>query len=231
MSIQHEGRPVRGVIFDMDGVLVDTRQAHIDAWLEWSTSVGQPIDPNEFMRRTFGRGNMQILPDFYPDRRDDLEFLKAKSEEKESLFVRRLRAGEVELVPGVREFIELLKREGTRMCVGSSAPRMNIVATLDVFGLTSTFPITVSMEDVKHAKPDPEIFLIACERMGLQPADCVVIEDSIHGLDAARAAGARAVGVLTMHTQEELRPHAPLLVRDFHELMSSWGVSANAPRG
>jgi len=229
--IIHAGKNVGAVIFDMDGVIVDTRRAHIDSWIEWADSIGKPINAEDFMRRTFGRGNMEILPEFFPDHAEDAAFLSQKSRDKESIFVRRMHGGEVAMVPGLMEFLHTLRGHATPVALGSSAPRMNIVATLDTFGLHDFFPVIVSMEDVSRAKPDPEIFLKCCAGLGVDPATAVVLEDSIYGLDAARAAGCSSVGFTTMHTEEELGAHTGECVPDFHGLMELWALTSKVPKG
>lgn len=218
-GFQWQGQTVRGVLFDMDGVIADTRAAHEKSWLEFAAIEGWHIEPKEFIRRTFGRGNMQILPAYYPDFADDKEYILRKSEEKEALYRRIVQAGEVALVPGVVEFLEAIARRGVRVALGSSAPVGNIAVTLEHFRIDHHFPVIVGMEDVTHAKPDPEIFLRCCEGLGLSPAECIVLEDSIHGLESAHNSGCRAIGVTTMHTAQELDHLCEATVPDFHELI------------
>lgn len=220
-----QGQPVRGVLFDMDGVIADTRAAHEKSWLEFAAIEGWHIEPKEFIRRTFGRGNMQILPAYYPDFADDKDFILRKSEEKEELYRRLVRAGEIELVPGLVEFLQAIAARRVRVALGSSAPLGNIAVTLEHFRIDSHFPVIVGMEHVTHAKPDPEIFLRCCEGLRLSPAECIVLEDSIHGLEAAHNAGCRAVGVTTMHPPQELAPLCEATVPDFHELMRLFSLS------
>lgn len=224
--IAWNGRAVRGVIFDMDGVIADTREAHAEAWIEFARREQRPMDINDFMLKTFGRGNNQVLQYFYPDLEFDPEFFGEKGAEKEEIFLDIFRSGRVPPVPGLVPFVMSLHEAGVRLSVGSSAPRRNIDVVLEAFGLTQFFPIIVSMHDVVHAKPDPEIFSICISRMGLHPNECVVIEDSLHGLEAARAAGCRAVGILTMHRAEEVAGLCDVSVPDFHALMElpGWNV-------
>lgn len=214
------GQPVRAVLFDMDGVIADTRAAHAHSWSLYADSLGQPIDRDDFMRKTFGRGNMQVLLHFFPDREGDIPFLLEQSETKEAIFRDLFRRGEAPAVPGLLPFVEAMRARGVRLAVGSSAPHGNIDCVLEEWDLARHFDAIVGMEDVTHAKPDPEIFLKCLERLGVAAQDAIVLEDSLHGLDAAHRAGCRAVGFATMHPPEEIAPHSDIVVADFNELLS-----------
>jgi beta-phosphoglucomutase family hydrolase len=224
-SIMIGGRAIRGVIFDMDGVVADTFAAHQEAWGAFLKREGFTEDPAVFLRRTFGQGNPQILRSLYGDH-ITADFIDQKAVEKESLFVAICREGHVRPVAGVREFLSRLKARGLRLAVGTSAPRMNLVAILEAFNMEDVFDVLVSCEDVEHAKPAPDIFLCACERLQLPPTDCVVFEDSVHGLEAARAAGCRVVGIATTHPEHEIASRCELAVRDFEALMrqAEWSL-------
>jgi len=217
-TIHWRGHALRGILFDMDGVIADTRQAHLEAWLEFGRIEGVEIEPEAFMARTFGRGNMQVLEEFFPGRMHDIPFILGKSDEKEGLFLRQLHAGRVAAVPGVVEFIRAARDRGIALAVGSSAPRGNIDAVLAYWGIADAFPVIVSMNDVTHAKPDPEIFLLAAKRLGIPPGDCLVLEDSLHGLDAGRRAGCAVIGVTTMHSPAEIAHRCDATAPDFHEI-------------
>ena len=219
--ITWRGRPFRGIIFDMDGVIADTRDAHAKAWEEFAHRENVPIDIHDFMLKTFGRGNNQVLEYFYPGRPFDAEFFARKGAEKEEIFLDLLRAGAVPPVPGLTDFINRLVAAGLKLSIGSSAPRRNINATISTFRIDAHFPIIVSMEDVVHAKPDPEIFLLCCKRMGLLPAECIVIEDSMHGLEAARNADCPAIGITTMHKAHEIAHLCEFSAPDFNQLLKS----------
>ena len=216
--ITWNGRPVRAVIFDMDGVIADTREAHREAWLRFAEIEGFDIDPDEFIRQTFGRGNMENMAHFYPARIDDKPFIAEKSDLKEGLFLDLFRQGKVAPLAGLRAFLEELRRRGAALAVGSSAPRNNIDTVLEQFDIRSFFEAIVAMEDVEKAKPDPSIFLQCCEALGAAPEDALVLEDSLHGLEAGRRAGCRVIGVTTMHPETELAPLCDATIPDFEQV-------------
>lgn len=141
-----------------------------------------------------------------------------KEAEKEDIFLDIFRSGMVPPVNGLHAFIEELDRRGIKMAVGSSAPRGNIDVVLAAYELKDHLSVIVSMHDVKHAKPDPEIFLKCSERLGIPPSQCIVLEDSIHGLEAGRAAGCFTVGFTTMHGAEEIAHLCDFIVTDFKDL-------------
>lgn len=105
------------------------------------------------------------------------------------------------------------------MAVASSAPRRSVDFTLQHFGLAGLFSVSIAMEDVQNSKPAPECFRTAAGRLGIDPRQCVVFEDSLHGLEAGRKAGCRTVALTTLHPENELREWADLVVPDFGALL------------
>lgn len=210
------GRTLRALLFDMDGVIADTREAHMLSWVRYAGLLGRTIDPEEFMRMTFGRGNNEVLTYFFPERAGDLPFLAEEGRRKELLFLEEFQRLRVGPLAGLEDLLRRAGGAGLRSAVGSSAPRMNIDAVIGGFGMMERFETIVSMEDVRRAKPAPDIFLLCAERLGVPPQDCLVLEDSLHGLHAARAAGCTSIGFATMHAAEELAPHCNAVVKDFH---------------
>lgn len=215
------GTHVRAILFDMDGVIADTQHAHRIAWIDWARRHHLPLDEATFMRDYFGRANLDVLPHFFPDRANDAEFLMQMGADKEEYFLVRLQRGEIPPLPGFMEFIHRAAARGLGLAVGSSAPRRNVDLVLKTFGVTQLFHTTTAQEDVAIRKPAPDIFLRCVRELGLEPAECVVLEDSLHGLEAARRAGCPAIGFATMHPAEELAPHARLVVKDFEELLGA----------
>jgi HAD superfamily hydrolase (TIGR01509 family) len=222
--IHWNGAPIAAILFDMDGVIADTREAHKRTWGEFLQRYDFAFDPEEWMARTFGRGNGEILGVVFPEHAHDREFLWRKGEEKEEIFRALFRRGEAPAVPGVREFIALARRAGLRLAIGSSAPRGNIETILQTLGISDDFETIVSGEDAVNAKPDPEIFDRCRQAFKLDGSACVVLEDSLHGLTAAKASGCRAIGFTTMHSAEELAPHCAASVRDFFQLATLFGL-------
>ena len=190
----------RAVLWDLDGVLVDTTAFHLQAWREFMGELGRPLSEQDF-RRTFGLRNDAILKELLGDLAPaEVERL---SRRKEELFRERAK-GRITPVPGAVELARRLERQGTRMGLVSSTPRENIHLVLGSLGLMDLFSAVVAEEDVRAGKPDPEGFLLGAERLGVSPQDCVVIEDAPGGVEAAGRAGMRCVGLATTRPREAL---------------------------
>ncbi len=207
----HE-RAVKAVIFDVDGVLVDTGRLHLEAWRALARELGLPPPDERWFRRTFGRRNEEILKTLlpHPPSQGELERL---SRRKEALF-RRLAKGKIEPLPGALALVRALKRRGFRLGIGTSTPPENLQMILEELGLRGAFDAWVTGADVERGKPDPEVFLKAAARLGVPPARCAVIEDAPAGVEAAKRAGMRAVAVTTTAEPEALQAKGADLVVD-----------------
>lgn len=193
-----------GAIWDMDGTLVDTAELHFAAWKTLCDELGRSFTRDDF-RRTVGQRNPEIFHilfegEFPPEEVDRL------SGRKEELYRDAARSG-VTLLPGVRPLLEGLQREGFRQAIGSSAPKANLDLIVSLTSTASLFPVVISGEDTRRGKPDPEVFLLAAEQLGIAPKRCVVFEDAIAGVQAARAAGMKCVAVTFVghHPETALR--------------------------
>jgi HAD superfamily hydrolase (TIGR01509 family) len=191
-------------IFDHDGVLVDTLALHQAAWLEMGRRTGLPITA-EFVHATFGMTNPMIFTRLLGDAGSDLDLdLKQCSDMKEECY-RGVARGQIALMAGVRDFLDALSAAGVRLAIGSSAPRLNVALTVESCGLAGRFASIVALEDIERGKPDPQVFVEAARRAGVDPARSVVFEDAPVGIQAAKAAGMRAVGLTTTHPAAALR--------------------------
>ena len=203
-------------IFDMDGVLIDSYQAHYQSWLEMAGRRGLSISPQQF-QESFGRTSRESMAQFWGPGRFSDEEVKAMDEEKESAF-RSIIAADFPAMPGAKELVAALDEAGFGLAVGSSAPPENVNAALDRLGLRQRFGAVVNGSDVRRGKPDPQIFLLAAARLGVPPSRCLVIEDAPVGVAAAAAAGIACVGLAsTGRTRESLR-EAQLVVDSLTEL-------------
>jgi beta-phosphoglucomutase family hydrolase len=217
------GRPF-GVIFDLDGVLVDTGWAHRQAWFDLAAREGLPMS-EAFFRETFGMQNRSILPMMCPGIAPErLERLSDwKEEHYRELIQHRLR-----LVEGAEALLKDLKANGFRLAIGSSAPRENLDAFWNPLRLSRYFDARVTKEDVTEGKPSPQTFLKAAEQLGLPPRCCTVVEDAVAGVQAAKAAGMPVVALTTTRPREELRQANHIVDRlsqlraaDFSALLSA----------
>ena len=204
-------------IFDMDGVLIDSGVWHRAAWQALLAEEGlEPARP-DFWRLTIGRPSEEAAPLLLGTALPDGE-VRRLARRKRDLYVELARGG-LRAVEGAPAFIEHLARRGIPRAVGTSASRMDVERMLGGVGLRRHFEVVVTSEDVRLGKPDPEVYVLAARRLGAAPGACVVFEDSVVGIQAARRAGMRAIGVTTAYGEEELRAAgAEVVIGDFEGL-------------
>ena len=190
------------IVFDMDGVLIDSGAHHRAAWQALLEEIGEEPAHPEPWRLTIGRPSEEAVPLLINRRLSDYE-VRRLARRKRDLYVDFARAGMV-TVPGVRRFIADLARQRVPRAVGTSASGYDVDHLLAGAGLLPYFDVIVTADDVTYGKPDPEVYLLAAARLRIAPERCLVFEDSLVGVEAARRAGMRAVGVTTAHTAEEL---------------------------
>ena len=204
-------------IFDMDGVLIDSGVWHRAAWQALLAEVGLDPARPDFWRLTIGRPGEEAVPLLLGKTLPDGE-ARRLARRKRDLYVELARGG-LRAVEGAPAFIEHLARRGIPRAVGTSASRMDVERMLGGVGLRRHFEVIVTSEDVRLGKPDPEVYVLAARRLGAAPGACVVFEDSVVGIQAARRAGMRAIGVTTAYGEEELREAgAEVVIGDFEGL-------------
>jgi beta-phosphoglucomutase len=189
------------VIFDMDGVLVDSAEAHRRAWQQLGDEIGTPFTAERF-RQTFGMRNASIIPawlgEVSPQR------FAALDQRKEALYRLLVRQGAIRIYRRIPQLFVELRRHGAGLAIASSGPRANVELLIDTMGAHDLIDAAIAAEDVDHGKPHPEAFLKAAERLQVAPRRCAVIEDSVHGIEAAKRAGMVAVAVLTSTPRDAL---------------------------
>lgn len=216
---------IRALIFDMDGVIIDSNPLHRLAWFEYTRRHG--VEMTEAMQqRMYGKRNDEIIRDFLGDHLTDREVF-AHGAAKEALYREMMKPhAEQALVPGVREF--LARHAHLKLALATNAEPANVDFVLDSAGLRSFFPVIVNGHQVSNPKPHPEIYLRIADLLGVRPENCIVFEDSYTGVQAGLAAGMRVVGVGTTHGD---LPGVSLLIADFRDpALESWlaatGVTA-----
>ncbi|HEV8441019.1 MAG TPA: HAD family phosphatase [Methylomirabilota bacterium] len=193
----------RACIFDMDGVLIDSGAHHRSAWSALLEELGVTPAQHEFWRLTIGRPAEEAVPLLLGRRVTGAE-ARRLALRKRALYSGFAARG-LQSVPGAQDFVEALVRDEVPRAVATSASRSDVDTLLVDVGLRRYFDVVVTAEDVRFGKPDPQVYLEAARRIGEEPAACVVFEDSLVGVQAARRAGMRAIGVTTAHTADELR--------------------------
>lgn len=191
---------LRAVLWDMDGVLVDTGEFHFQAWAQTLAGYGLPFDRAAF-RTTFGWNNLSILT-YVLGQEPTPGQLQEIADLKEQRFRKAIR-GRARLLPGVLDWMERLKATGVRQALASSAPPANIDALVDELSLRAYFQAVVSGETLP-GKPDPSLFLQAARELEVAAARCIVVEDAVAGVDAARRAGMKVVAVTTTSPPDAL---------------------------
>jgi beta-phosphoglucomutase len=189
------GEPVRGALFDLDGVLVDTAVYHYRAWKRLARELGFDFTEadNERLKGVSRRRSLEILLETGGRRMTAAE-KTAAAERKNAWYVESLQTlDEGALLPGSREFLTLLRAERVRIALGSASKNAPLI--LERLGITPLFDAIIDGNHIKSAKPDPEVFLAGAKALALPPAACVVFEDALAGIEAARAGGMRAIAV------------------------------------
>ncbi len=192
--------PPRAVLWDLDGTLIDSAEHHWIAWRETMAQEGHAVTPESFAS-SFGHRNDTILRRLLGPDLSNAEVDRI-SGAKEALYRRLVRERGLAPLPGALEWLERLRESGWRQAVASSAPAANIEAAMEAIGAAPLFAALVSADEVGAGKPDPAVFLAAADRVGVPPERCVVVEDAPAGLEGARRAGMRSVGVLSVHHPE-----------------------------
>lgn len=193
---------MNGVIFDWDGVVIDSSALHERSWELLAAEISRPLPEGHF-KAGFGKKNQEIIPRLL-HWSDDPDEIQRLGDRKEELYRDLVRRDGVHILPGARELLAALQVEGIPRSVGSSTPRSNLDAIFAATGLGELFDAVVCGDDVRHGKPAPDVFLLAAAKLGLPPAGCLVIEDAHVGIQAAHAAGMKVLAVATTHPLEEL---------------------------
>ncbi|MFO7695919.1 MAG: HAD family phosphatase [Anaerolineae bacterium] len=190
-----------GLIWDMDGVLVDSGEAHYAAWKTLFGELGRPLTADQ-VSQTLGMSNLPILR-MWLGNDVPLDTLNEIANRKEAHF-RSLVGEHVRVLPGVRLWLERARELGYRQAVASSAPMANITAIVEAMAMADAFDLLISGAHLPASKPDPAIFLQAGRGLGCEPAHCVVLEDSVVGVEAAVRAGMPCVAVTNTRPAAEL---------------------------
>ena len=203
------------IIFDMDGVLVDSNPFHLRKWMDLFQAHGIPFNEQELPKMILGPSNDVIFRRFLGE---DLtcEQLAELGEELEADFRQEI-GPHARAFPGVRRFIEECHAQGIAMAVASAGIAKNVNFLISALGLGDYFREVLTMDEISHPKPDPEIYLKTAGKLGVNPAACAVFEDSFVGIEAAKRAGMKCVAIASTFSAEDLRcqTHADLIVPSF----------------
>jgi len=202
------------IIFDMDGVIIDSNPFHKIAIRRFCLKHGYALSEQQLKEKVYGRTNRDWLKNLFGSLPE--EQLQAYADEKEELF-REIYRNDIVPLKGLRNFLELLDHYRIPKAIATSAPHANVDFTLSKTGLQKYFPLILDDTFVTQGKPDPEIYIKTAAALGLPNGQCIVIEDSVSGVEAGKRAGSKVVGITTTHTAEELA-HTDYIISDFEGL-------------
>jgi HAD superfamily hydrolase (TIGR01509 family) len=183
----------RAVLWDLDGTLVDSAEFHWLSWRDTMAAEGVSLTYQQFLD-TFGQKNDRILPGWLGSGADAAR-IRRVGDAKEAEYRRLASVHGLRPLPGASSWVRRLRAQGWQQAIASSAPGENVGVMLRALALDGMFEAIVSAEDVTRGKPDPQVFLAAAERLGVPRDRCIVVEDAAVGVQAARSAGMRCIGV------------------------------------
>ena len=186
-------QPHRAVLWDLDGTLVDSGDYHWRSWRDTMREEGIDLTYQQFLD-SFGQRNDRILRNWLGADADVARIVRI-GDAKEALYRDLARREGLVALPGAREWVERLHAQGWHQAIASSAPRANVEVMIEVVGIRPLIDAIVSAEEVTRGKPDPDVFLAAASRVQVPSHRCIVVEDAAAGVEAARRAGMKCIGV------------------------------------
>ena len=214
-------QPTRALIFDMDGTMIDSMPHHSSTWQDFAKKHGLDIEIDELMRRTTGRTGLECVRLLLDQPELDDALAWELVHEKEQLY-REVFGPVFAEVAGFSAFYAATRARGLKVGVGTAGDIANVEFALGHLKMTPRPDAIARGDEGLTGKPTPAIFLAAAQRVGIAPEHCIVFEDAPFGIEAARRAGMRAVGICSTNTPQELAgPHVITCVRDYNELLHS----------
>lgn len=205
---------MKGAIFDMDGVVVDNHKYYFKAWMAFAHKHNFELNEQIYRDKFNGKTNADLFYMIFgavtPDQ------MKKYADEKEGMY-KELYYPHMKAHTGLIDFLETLKKHKIKIALGTSAPTSNVDFTLDNLKLRQYFEVIVDGHQVERGKPDPQVYQLCAMKLGLEPKECVVFEDSLAGLESGERAGCKIVGVATSHEAFELQVKTDLIIHDFKD--------------
>jgi len=199
----------KAVLFDMDGVIVDSEPLHVAAFQATLKRYGHDLSEDQYKKHFAGKTDEAGFKHYFDFINETVE-LSAIMDEKARAYL-ELAADQLVSYPGVIEFINELAMQKVPLALVTGSLRAEAEITLKTFNIDRYFSVVIAAEDISHSKPSPEGYLKASTALGVEPSDCVVIEDAPSGVKAALAAGMRCLAVTTTHTSDELSQASVLI--------------------
>jgi len=203
------------LIFDMDGVVVDNTRYHILAWQKFAKEFGYKVSAKTVKEKFIGRLGSEIMRLIL--KKDLIKSQEHRLNSKREAYYRKIYAKAIALVKGLPAFLKHLKSQNIKLALATSAPPVNVRWVLAKTGLKKYFKVIIDSTGIKNGKPAPDIFLKAAKKLKVPARQCIVFEDAMMGIEAAKRAGMKVIGVATSHRPSELK-HTDLVVKDFTKL-------------
>ena len=189
-------------IFDMDGTLVDNMDFHAKAWVSFFAELGMKVEADDFLRKTAGKTGLEIFRGIFGETVDEAKLIEYGNR-KDTIY-RENFLPERQAIKGVIEFLDESQRLGIKLAVATAAPVANMEFILDGLDLRKYFDAITTAADVKNGKPNPEVFIVSAEKIGVEAKNCIVFEDAINGFEAAHRATMKSVGIATVNSIETM---------------------------
>lgn len=208
---------IKGILFDLNGTMIDDMNYHTDAWHGIFSSLGKTMTREEVKLEMYGK-NSEVIERIFGKGHFTDEEINTLSIEKEKRYQQEFRP-RLKLIDGLQEFIEKAHAKGIKMAVASAAIMFNIDFVLDGLSIRKYISAIVSADDVKRSKPDPETFVKAAAALGLSPEECLVFEDNPNGVKSAERGGMDAVVITTMHEEHEFEglQNIKVFIKDYYD--------------
>jgi HAD superfamily hydrolase (TIGR01509 family) len=191
-----------GIIFDMDGVIVDSEPFICEAAIRMFAEMGHTVKPDDFLPFV-GAGENRYVGG--PAEKYGIQINVEKAKNRTYELYAEIVKGRLKTLPGVHQFIEKARSRGLKLAVASAADLVKVRINLTEVGLTDEiFDAVVSGSDVEKKKPDPEIFILAAHKLGLPSEGCLVVEDAVNGVRAAKSAGSKCLALTTTFSADQL---------------------------
>jgi beta-phosphoglucomutase family hydrolase len=204
-----------GIIFDMDGVIMDNNPYHEKAWRTFCDIHEVSVTGDELQKYVFGRIAKDTIDYIFKKDHSQQEVDKYVSEKEE--VYRKMYKKKISLVPGLQGFLDELKEKDVPVAIATSAPSDNVEFVFRYLPIQNYFKFVLDASHIKNGKPDPEIYVKSISKLGLKPEQCIVFEDSSSGIQAAIDSGAHVIAVSTTHKPEEFK-NVDGIIKDFRNM-------------
>jgi beta-phosphoglucomutase len=206
---------LKAALFDIDGTLMDNNEYHKMAWMQYLEGQGREMSDEEFKKNVSGRTNLDAVQRIYGKEMSDEEASKYYLAKEE--IYRKLYRPYISPIHGLLEFLKDLHDRGIVMAIATSGIQVNIDFMFQHIPIKQYFKEVIQSKDITKGKPDPEIFTKAAQAVGFPPEDCVVFEDSLAGVKAAKKAGIKVVALTTSEEKKDLKK-ADLVIKNYNEI-------------